>query len=113
MDCAENLTLPRGACRMWHAAVGTELIATRGRLRIIEACRPVADLHTVSRTAMLDSGQPHRIGRAGWIRVTAVTDGELRVRAPAPMPRAAVGHALRRMITALRSVLAVARIRTF
>ena len=113
MDFAHSLTLPRGACRMWRAAAGTELIATRGTLRIIEACRPVADHHTVSRTATLESGQPHRIGSAGWITVSAVTDGELRVRAPESVPRAAVGHALRRMIMALRSVRVVARTRTF
>jgi hypothetical protein len=111
MDSDHILTLPRGTCRMWRSVAGTELLALRGRLQIAEACRSVAD-HTVSRFATLESRQPHRVVSPGWITLTAVTDCELRVCAPAPTRRAGTWHALRRMITVLRSVLAVASART-
>lgn len=112
MDSDQRLTLPRGSCRMWRAAAGTELLALRGRLRIAEACRQVAD-HTVSRIATLESRQPHRVATTGWITLTAVTDCELRVRAPVSTPHVGTRHALGRMIAAVRSMLAVAGNRTF
>ncbi|MEP7102704.1 MAG: hypothetical protein ABI781_19480 [Burkholderiales bacterium] len=96
----QTLCLPRGGTRLCRASAGTELIATRGSVRLTERCRQVAD-HLVSRTTRLDSGERHRIDEDGWITLRALDDCELRFSPPASIALADLWPGLRRIIAGL------------
>ena len=106
---AQTLMLARGADHLWRAAAGTELAVLGGAVALTELCRPLAG-RVISPCVQLGAARPqHRVAAAGWVRMTALTDAELRVSEPARVSLAGFARACRRMMASLLHATRIAR----